>query len=161
MSSKIKFILIISIILNFLFAGLLIGHYSKSYMHGYDKHQSFSEFADKLPPEKKEIVMKRMEEVREEKREIKKQIEQVKQELRDIISAPQFDEQLYDQKVNEMHELYRSKAKKIAAVIKEMAKNFTPEEREMLTEFLENRKHRYKKMHDKYDEEHKSEQVSE
>lgn len=160
MSSKIKFILIISIILNFLLAGLLLGKCSKSYMHGYDKHQSFSEFADKLPPEKRDMVMKRMDEVRKEKGEIKDQIEQVKKELRDIIAAPQFDEQLYDRKVNEMHELYRSKAKKIASVIKEMAKTFTPEEREMLTEFLENRKHRHKKMHKDYNEE-KSESASE
>lgn len=152
MSSKIKFILIISLILNFLFAGLLIGHYSRSYLYQHEKDRRFSEFAEKLPAEKKDMVTNRMNAIREENREIRKQIKKVKEELRDIIAAPEFDEQLYDSKVSQMHELYRTKAKNIAAVIKDMAKSFTPEEREMLSDFLEKRKHRHKKMHKDYKE---------
>lgn len=150
MSSKIKFIFIVSLILNFLFAGLLIGHYSKSYMNKHGKDAKFTEFAEKLPDEKREFVLDRMSTIREENRELKDRIREVKEELRDIIRTHEFNEQLYDQKVSEMHELYRTKAKNIAAVIKEMAKNFTTEERAMLSDYLEKRKHRHKKDHRDY-----------
>lgn len=152
MSSKIKFIFIVSLILNFLFAGLLIGHYSKSHLYKYGKNAKFSEFAEKLPDEKREFVLDRMNTIHEENSELKDRIREVKEELRDIISSPEFNEQLYDQKVSEMHELYRTKAKNIAAVIKEMANSFTTEERAMLSDYLENRKHRHKKDHKDYKE---------
>lgn len=152
MSSKIKFIFIVSLILNFLFAGLLIGHYSKSHMHKYGKDAKFTEFAGKLPEEKRELVLDRMSTIREENRKLKDRIREVKEELREIIRSPEFNEQLYDQKVSEMHELYRTKAKNIAAVIKEMANSFSAEERAMLSDYLENRKHRHKKDHKDYKE---------
>lgn len=153
MSSKIKFIFIVSLILNFLFAGLLIGHYSKSHLHKHGKNAKFSEFAEKLPDEKREFVLDRMNTIHEENRELKDRIREVKEELRDIIRSPEFNEQLYDQKVSEMHELYRTKAKNIAAVIKEMANSFTTEERVMLSDYLEKRKYRHKRNHKDYKEE--------
>jgi len=152
MSSTIKLILILSIILNFLFAGLIIGNYSKSYVKRWDREHSFRKFAGKLPSERRDMVMKEMTGIRDENKGIRTQINKVKDELIDIIEAPKFDAALYDRKVNEMHELYRKKAENIATAIKQMAVSFTPEERKMLGDFLEKRHQKHKKIHEKYRE---------
>lgn len=145
MSSKIKLVLIISLILNFLLAGLLIGQYSRGFLHDHGKGMKFSEFVANLPEDKRKFVEEKMNSVREENRIIKEQIRSVKEELREIIAAPEFDEQLYDENLNEMHDLYRTKAKNIADAIKYMAKNMSPEERKQLSEYFEKRKVKHKK----------------
>ena len=152
MNSTIKLILIISIILNFLFAGLVIGNYSGSYVKRWDRENSFRKFARELPADRREMVIKKMGEIRDENIQIRKQIDEVKEQLIDIIESPRFDAALYDRKVNEMHELYRKKARNIATAIKDMAEDFTPEEREKLGDFLEKRHNKHKKIHENYRE---------
>lgn len=143
MNRKIKFLLIISIILNFLFAGLLIGNTSKKIIHDKDHKNHFLEITKKLPPEKQDLVMKRFHNLKNEHEKTKDEIYKTRTEIAEILKAPEFDQKLYDRKISKMHRLYRGKAKKLAKTIKELAVDFTPEERAVLAEMLE-KKHKSK-----------------
>lgn len=143
MSKKIKFLLTISIILNFLFVGLLIGSYSKFFFHHWGMKHHFSEVAEKLPPEKQELVKKKMNELRNTHKEKKREIRKTRKEIAEILKAPEFNQQLYDQKISEMHNLYRGKAVYMAETIKELAVQLTPEERKALADMIE-KKHKRK-----------------
>lgn len=149
MNNKIKIALTVSIILNFLFAGLLIGNVSKSFLHDKSDHSSFMEMTEKLPPEKQKLFMERIETLKEEHKKVKQDIRNTKKEIADILRAPGFDEQLYEMKISEMHNLYRGKAKNMANTIKELAVQFTPEEREVLAEMLEKKHKKHWRKDDK------------
>ena len=91
-----------------------------------------------------------MDELYKEKRAHWKKIKETKSELIDIIKAPEFNEAQYDRKVNELHGLYREMAVSLAQSIKELAKSFNPEERAVLSQFL-NKRHK-RGMHTKCEE---------
>lgn len=141
MTSNIKIILAVSIILNFLFIGLLVGSFSTRYMYKWGMKNYYPETVENLPEYKQELVYEKMDELYRQKSEHWKKIRKTKSELINIIKAPVFNEALYDQKVNELHSLYRDMAVSLAQSIKELARGFTPEERAVLSEFL-NKRHR-------------------
>ncbi len=143
MNSKIKLLLTLSIILNFLFAGLLIGNASKSLVHEKDDKNHFLEITKKLPPEKQKLVMAKFDALKSDRDETREKINKTRMEIAEILKAPEFDQKLYDRKISKMHRLYRGKAKKLAKSIKELAVDFTPEERAVLAEMLE-KKHKKK-----------------
>lgn len=148
MNTKIKLLLTLSIILNFLFVGLLIGNASKNLIHEKDDKNHFLEITKKLPPEKQKLVMEKFDALKSERDETKAQIYKTRMEIAEILKAPEFDQKLYDKKISKMHRLYRGKAKKLANTIKELAIQFTPEERAVLAEMLE-KKHKSKWHKDK------------
>jgi uncharacterized membrane protein len=148
MSSKIKLILAVSIVLNFLFIGLIVGSYSTRYMYKWGMRHYSPEIIENLPKDKQDLVISKMEQLYKVKRENWKKIRKTKSELISIIKAPEFNENLYDQKVNELHSLYREMAVSLAQSIKDLAREFNPEERAVLSQFL-NKRHR-KGMHRRF-----------
>lgn len=150
MNKKIKLLLILSIILNFLFAGLLIGNASKNLVHDKDDKSHFLEITKKLPPEKQKLVMEKFDELKSDRDETRKKIYETRMEIAQILKAPEFDQRLYDRKISKMHRLYRGKAKKLAKAIKELAVDFTPEERAVLAEMLEKKNKRKWQKHKKH-----------
>lgn len=151
MTSNIKIILAVSIILNFLLIGLILGSFSTRFMHKWGTKDYYPQMVEKLPEDKQELVYQKMDKLYRQKKEHWKKIQKTKSELRDIIKAPEFSETLYDQKINELHGLYRDMAVNLAQSIKELARDFTPEERAVLSEFLNKRHGR--DMHRKYERE--------
>lgn len=146
MNKKIKLLLTLSIILNFLFVGLLIGNASKDLIHEKDEKKHFLEITKKLPADKKKLVNQKFMELKSEHAKTKEEIYTTRMEIVEILKAPEFDEKLYDRKIRKMHRLYRGKAKKLAKTIKEFAADFTPEERAVLAEMLEKKhNHRWQK----------------
>ncbi len=149
MTSNIKIVLAISIILNFLFIGLLVGSFSTRYMYKWGMKHYYPEMSENLSEEKQELVYGKMDELYKKKGEYRERIRKTRSELINIIKAPEFNEALYDNKVNELHGLYREMAVNLAQSIKELARGFTPEERAVLSQFL-NKRHS-KEMQRKFD----------
>ena len=143
MTSNIKIILTVSVILNFLLVGLVVGSFSTRYMYKWGMKNYYPETVENLPEDKQQLVYKKMDLLYSQKKEYWKKIRKTKSELIDIIKAPVFNEVLYDQKVNELHNLYREMAISLAQSIKELARSFTPQERVILSEFLNKRHKRY------------------
>ncbi|MGH7884899.1 MAG: periplasmic heavy metal sensor [Thermodesulfobacteriota bacterium] len=141
MNKKIKFLLIISIILNFLFGGLLIGDISKSYINKQSMKSHFEEITKNLPPEKQKNILKKIQKLKSDHWKNKDEIFRKRMEIAEVLKAAEFNEALYDKKVTEMHDLYREKAKNLAESIKELATQFSPEERAVLAEMFE-KKHK-------------------
>lgn len=139
MNDKIKLVLTVSVILNFLMIGLLIGDISKSLFLKEDKYDHFKEMTEKLPDDKMQMVMERIKSMKEDHKMVKEEILNTKKQIADILRAPEFNEEMYDKKILEMHNLYRGKARNMANTIKELARELTPEEREVLAQMIEKR----------------------
>ena len=144
MSNKIKILLIVSVLLNFLLIGITIGYVGKERLHKPVAKKHFPEIFE-LSPEKQEIVKKKMRQLRKETKPTRKKIRSVKAELREILVGEEFDENLYNNKVDELHELHGKMAKSLAVAIREIAPNFTPEEREILAKLLKKKDGRHHK----------------
>ncbi len=143
MSKTLKIILVLSILLNVLFAGVIIGHVStKAYKYG-GRHHGFWKAMAGLPEDKKELLKDKMQEMRREGKATRKAIHDKRAELIGVLTAPEFDETLFDQKVEELHEIHGQMAKNLAEATKELAKKFNQEERKALGVLLKRHpKHR-------------------
>ncbi len=150
MSKKLKIIFFISIVINVLLIGVMIGHFSTRYFTKQYFKRHFTEIAAGLPPEKQKMLMDAKMELHKESRATKRKIHKIRKEIGQILSAPRFDEQLFDKKVTELHDLHGEMAKGLAEVTKNLAQKFTPEERRVLAEILKKRPHR-RPSHDRFD----------
>lgn len=140
MSSRIKLLFTISVILNFLLAGVIIGHYSKHIISSSETaHYLPEEFTENISPEKQVRVAEMLRELREVNRPVREEIRQSKRDIADLLAMKEFDEELYDLKVAHMHGLYRSMAERRASVIKEIAIMLDHEERVIFADYLKKR----------------------
>ena len=149
MSRNIKILLLLSIIINVLLVGVVIGHFSTKYMAKKHFKGHFPKVGKVLPPEKQEMLTDAMMKHHKESGKTKRKIHKVREEIVKILAAPEFNEQLYDEKVEELHNLHGEMAKGLSEVTKKLAVKFTPEERRVLAEILKRKPHR--RPHDRSD----------
>ena len=150
MSKRLKIILFISIIINVLLIGVVIGHFSTRFLAKKHFKDHFPEISTELPAEKQEMLMDAMMKLHKESRNTKRKIRRVRKEIVKVLTAPEFDEQLYDKKVQELHNLHGEMAKGLSDVTKKLAVKFTPSERRVLAEIIKRKPHR-RRPHDRSD----------
>ena len=143
MSKGLKIVFIISIILNVLFIGLTIGHFSKRAAHWGKMRADMEETIGALPEEKQKMIMSAMRELRRETRGAKREVGRVRKELVDTLTAESFDREKFMRQANELHDLHGVLALDLAKTVAELAENLNQEERKALSQFIrELRKHR-------------------
>jgi uncharacterized membrane protein len=142
MSKKLKILLFISIILNVLLIGVMIGHISTRFLVKKHFKGHFPEISRELPAEKQEMLADAMMKLHRQSSGTKRKIHRVRKEIVEILTAPEFDEQLYDKKVAELHNLHGEMAMGLSEVTKKLAVKFTPSERRVLAEILRRKPHR-------------------
>ncbi len=143
MSKGLKAVFIISIILNFLFIGLTIGHFSKRAAHWGKMRADMEETLGSLPEEKKEMILGAMKELRRETRGAKIELEKTRRELIETLTAENFDPERFEGEARELHDLLGVLTMDMASTVSELAQNLSQEEREALSEFIEEmRRHR-------------------
>jgi uncharacterized membrane protein len=96
------------------------------------------------------LYHKTMREVRNQGQTIKEQITQLKVEIKDILIAPEFNEDLFVKKTSTLHELYAKKHGVMNKAILDLAKQFTTDERKILTELIPPKHHRYGRHSNRY-----------
>ena len=67
---------------------------------------------------------------------IRDQIQQAREEAIRILIAEPFDGTAYDRQVSKIHELYGQRSQRMAEIVKEVAKDLPPEQRQVLAEVL-------------------------
>ena len=98
---------------------------------------------NQLPQEKKMLFHQTMLEAREITVNIRQQIKELKAEIKNILTAPEFNDALFLEKVQNVQELYiMMKQARNDAIVK-LAKEFTQEERRILAALV-SEKHRHR-----------------
>lgn len=136
MSNSLKIFLAVSVLLNVLLAGILIGTFSHTFMGRMETGKRALFFLKDLPPEKRELVLGTMKELRSETAGTKKELDRKRNEIIDIFSAPEFDEKKFDQKAAEMHAIMGELAAKLAEATKKIAAGLNQEERKALGDVI-------------------------
>jgi uncharacterized membrane protein len=136
MSRKVKILVVASVVLNVLFAGVIIGNM----FHQMGRWSAFRHdraLAAKLPPEKYRLFTEVMGGARSECKQIRKRIQETREQTLGILTAPEFDEQSFQREVEKLRQLRGQVADRMAGATLELAKQFDPEERRLLGKYLE------------------------
>ncbi len=139
MSKKIKTVLTVSIILNVLLLGVLIGMSADDYKDHRNKRAEFRSAVDKLPAEKSKLVKKTMRGLHKETRKIRNEVKKTRKNINKIISAPEFDESAYDKEIENLQRLQSEIMLKFGKVTKELAVQLEQDERKVIAELLKKR----------------------
>ncbi len=127
----VKILIVSSIILNMLFIGVFAGHKFRHYS-GRDSR----EIVHILPSEKRELFFRTFEQIRSQRRTIYPEMKEVRQDIFRILTAPIFDGEAYQNKIVELHEIRKEMHLRSSLAVKELASQFTQEEREVIAKYL-------------------------
>ncbi len=157
MSKTLKIIFTISILLNLLMAGVIIGHAAKKW-----KESDWYEVKDQLQPETRELMRQAFRSGFKEVRPLFREARQKRNELSQILSAEEFDGQAYDRVSEDLMDIESRMFAHRYGVVKDISEQLPAAERKILVKkfvsgFLDRRgsKHHHKgKKHwkDKRDE---------
>ncbi len=145
MSKKIKIVLTVSIILNVLLLGVLIGMSADDYKDHRNKRADFRSALDKLSPEKSKMVNKTMRSLHKETRKTRKEVKKTRNKINKILSAPEFDESAYDTEIKNLKKLQAEIMDKFSIVTKDLALKLEQDERKVMAELLKKRTFKHHK----------------
>jgi uncharacterized membrane protein len=136
MSRKIKILVVASMVLNVLLAGVIIGNLTHQ-MGRWPAFKTDRALAAKLPPEKYKLFTEIMGGARSECKQIRKQIRETRTQTLGILMAPEFDEQSFQRETARLRELRGQVSDRMAGATLQLAKQFDSEERRLLGRYLE------------------------
>lgn len=136
MSKQMKIIVICSLFLNVLLAGVILGHLSTRLKSEELPPRPGQELAGKLSPDKLKLFEESMRRVHGKNREIIKQIEEEREKTLILLTEPEFNESAYQAEVKKLHDLRGQTMQNLANVTIDMARHFSLEERKALAEML-------------------------
>ena len=97
---------------------------------------SKQELLSQLPVEKEMLFHQTMREARGKSSAMRSQTKQLRREIKEILTAEQFDEDLFREKTSSLEALHQEKHKAMQDAIVTLAKQFSAEEREVLVQLL-------------------------
>ena len=136
MNAKLKFAFLASLLVNVFLVGLLLGELPHRFDERLSREERMEKAIEKLPEPLRARFREKLERMREGSEQLRDQIQEAREEAIRILIAEPFDETMYDRQVNKIHELYGQRSQRMAAVVKEVAKDLPPEQRQVLAEVL-------------------------
>jgi uncharacterized membrane protein len=136
MNTKLKFAFLASLLVNVFLLGVLLGELPRHFDEGVSREERMEKALDTLPESLRARFRGKMERMREGSEQLRDQIQEARDEALRILIAEPFDGTAYDQQVSKIHELYGQRAKRMAELVKEVAKDLPPEQRQVLAEVL-------------------------
>ncbi len=131
MNRKIKLLLIVSLLLNVLLAGMVTGHM----MHRFAPSWGTPAEAV-LSPEKQALVHSVMHKAFEENKPLRDEIRQTQDAMGHILESEPFDEAAYDAQTKKLHTLHQLQSQHMAEAFKSLARQMNPSERAALADML-------------------------
>jgi len=136
MSKKVKILVVASVVLNVLLAGVIIGN-TLHHLSRWSAFRNDRALAARLPPDKYRLFTEVMGGARSECQQIRRQIRETRAQTLGILTAPDFDEQSFQREVAKLRELRGQVSDRMAGATLQLARQFDPEERRSLGRYLE------------------------
>ncbi|MGH9425471.1 MAG: periplasmic heavy metal sensor [Terriglobia bacterium] len=136
MNAKLKFAFLASLLVNVFLVGVLLGELPRRFDEGLSREERMEKAIEELPEPLRAQFRGKMERMREGSEQLRDQIQEAREEALRILIAELFDGTAYDRQVSKIHELYGQRAKRMAELVKEVAKDLPPEQRQVLAEVL-------------------------
>ena len=135
MTRKMKVFLVCSLVLNVLLAGALAGNVSHHMGHGFG-FLGDRMLVGQLPPDKQKLFREAMGNMRAQGHDLRQQMRETRERALATLTATEFDEAAYQTEVDKLRVLRGLMIQRVADTTKDLARQFDPEERELLGRYL-------------------------
>ena len=136
MSKTVKLAFLASLVLNLLFLGVILGHVPRGLNSTPPRQQRMQEALDKLPEPAQSRLRDKFQQIRAAGDPLRRQTEDARAEAIRLLGAEPFDVAAYDRQVSKIEELRVEMSRRMGQMIKQTARDLTPEERRMLADVL-------------------------
>jgi uncharacterized membrane protein len=136
MNRTLKLLFLVSLILNVLLVGVLMGQLPHRLERGSFREQRMEQALRDLPQPMQTRLREKFKQMRAAGDPLREQLRVAREETLGILSAEPFDEAAYDRQVSKIDNLQLQRFKKTGQVVKEIAKELSPEERRVFTQIL-------------------------
>jgi uncharacterized membrane protein len=137
MSKPIKLAFIVSLVVNLLLLGVILGQVPRGLeATPPTRAQRTEEALKKVPEPAQSRFREKFAQMRASTDPLRQQIDEARTETLRVLSAEPFDEAAYDRQVAKIEELRGEMFKRMGKSFKQTAKELSPEERRMLADVL-------------------------
>jgi uncharacterized membrane protein len=136
MSKTVKLVFLVSLVLNVLLLGVLLGRLPRELEPGSGRQQRMERVLKDLPEPTQTRLREKLTRLRAAGGPLRDQIRTTREETLRILSADPFDEAAYDLQVSKIDDLQLQMFQKMGRVVKEIAKELPPEERRLFAQSL-------------------------
>jgi uncharacterized membrane protein len=136
MSKAAKLVFLASLILNIMFLGVVLGHAPRGFSGTPSRQERMEEGLKKLPEPAQSHIRAAFARIRAAGDPVRDQMDASRAEALRVLGAERFDEAAYDREVAKFDQLREQMFKQIGQVVKEAAKELSPDERRMFADVL-------------------------
>lgn len=134
MNRKMKGFIILSVVLNVLLAGVLVGQLSRDYDSWRKPYNE--KVLSELPPEKQEEFKTAMDQLQTQDQLTRDEVRRLREETLNILKAELFDAAAYQAQMDKIRDLRGQKHQRMAETVKEIAGRWSPGERAILADAM-------------------------
>jgi uncharacterized membrane protein len=136
MNKTLKLLFLVSLILNVLLVGVLMGQLPRRLERGSFREQRMEQALRDLPQPMQSRLREKFNQMRAAGDPLRDQLRAAREETLGILSADPFEEAAYDRQVSTIHDLQLQMFKKMGQVVKEIAKELSADERRNFAQIL-------------------------
>jgi len=136
MNRKLQFAFLVSLLVNVFLIGVLLGELPHNFEERLSREERMEKALEELPEPLQTQFREKLAGMREGNEAIRQQIHQARNEAIRILVTESFDGSAYDRQVSKIHGLYGQRSRRMAEVVKEVAKDASLEQRQALAEVL-------------------------
>jgi len=135
MSKKLRVAFLLSIIINVLLAGVILGALPHRFIGGTSSRERFRSDIDNLPEPARSRFQATIDEFR--KSPLRRQMSEARNEAIRLLVATPFDEAAYDRQVNRINELRQQMTEQMSKEMKKVVRDLPPDQRNAIAEILQ------------------------
>lgn len=136
MNRKIKLGFLVSLILNVILAGTLIGQWPRRIDRDRQRQQRIDETLKGLPAQAQATLRDRLQKLRVAAEPFFTEARAAESAVLDQLAQNPFDEAAYDAKINRVADIRKGMVEKLGRVVKNQSKDLSPDERSKFAELL-------------------------
>jgi uncharacterized membrane protein len=136
MNRKVKLTFLASLVLNIVLLGVILGYVPRSFGERPSRQERMEQGLRKLPEPVQARFREKFAQVRAAGDPARQQMEDARAEALRLLAIEPFEEAAYDRQINKIDELREDMFKRMGQAIKQIVKEFSPEERRMFAELL-------------------------
>lgn len=136
MNKTLKLLFLVSLIVNVLLVGVLMGQLPRRLESGSFREQRMEQALKDLPQPTQTRLREKFKQIRAAGDPLRDQLRAAREETLGILSADPFDEAAYDRQVSKIDDLQLQLFKKMGQIVKEVAKELSSEERRIFAQIL-------------------------
>jgi|SoiMethySBSTD1v2_1073268.scaffolds.fasta_scaffold479940_3 uncharacterized membrane protein len=136
MTKTVKLVFLVSLVLNILLLGVILGHVPRSLEGRPSRQERMEKALQELPDSVEARFREKFQQIRAAGEPQRQQMDSARAEALRLLGGEPFDEAAYDQQVSKIDGLREEMFKRMGQVVKQTAKELTPEERRMFADLL-------------------------